>query len=318
MKHHFVINPAAGKGKKIAELEKTINDICIGRELDYEIYHTTEPCDATRYVKECVDADDNMHRFYACGGDGTFNEVAAGACLRDNAEVALIPIGTGNDFWRNFSNGELFTDVEKQIEGSAVEIDAISYNGKFGMNILNIGFDCDVVKQTSKFKRCAWVPSKVAYLLGVIVCLFKRFGKKVRIELDNGEVLERPILLAAMANGQYYGGGYNAAPIAALNDGALDICIVEKISRFTFLKLVSKYKAGTHLQIKNVDKIITYTKQNHIRCSFDEETDFCIDGEIIQGKELDIRVVKDALKFSLPLGCSILEKADARREPLPV
>ncbi len=318
MKHHFVINPAAGKGKKIDALQNEINKICIERELDFEIYRTTEPCDATRYVKSCIGADSSMHRFYACGGDGTFNEVVNGACLADNAEVALIPIGTGNDFWRNFTNGESFTDIQKQIDGESVEIDAIAYNDRYCANILNIGFDCDVVKQTTKFKRRSWVPSKIAYVLGVVVCLFRKFGKKVRIVLDNGDTVERPILLAACANGQYYGGGYNAAPIAALNDGLLDLCVVEKVSRFKFLSLVSKYKAGKHLEIKNADKIITYTEQKHIKCFFDEETDFCVDGEIIRGKTLDISIVKNALKFSLPVGSKIIEKADRRSEAVPV
>ena len=81
-------------------------------------------------------------RFYACGGDGTLGEVVNGAAGQVNAEVGLIPIGTGNDFVRNFADAGDFFDIEAQVMGEARAIDLIKCNDRYGINVVNVGFDC--------------------------------------------------------------------------------------------------------------------------------------------------------------------------------
>ena len=73
MFHHFLINPAAGKGTYTEALVKKIERAAAARGVDYRIYTTARPGDATDYVRREVSASEEMHRFYACGGDGTLN-----------------------------------------------------------------------------------------------------------------------------------------------------------------------------------------------------------------------------------------------------
>ena len=96
MKHIFVINPAAGAVDALEEIKKKVNSEAKG--YDYEFYETKAPHDATEYIKSYCASHPEKVRFYACGGDGTLNEVVNGVVGFDNAEVGCIPSGSGNDF----------------------------------------------------------------------------------------------------------------------------------------------------------------------------------------------------------------------------
>ena len=322
MKHHFIINPAAGTGTFVRTLSEKIRLAAEAREIDYEIYLTKAPGDAIDYVASCVAGDDEMHRFYACGGDGTLCEVVNGAPLSERAEFALIPIGTGNDFCRNFDDRAAFFDIERQIDGTAMPIDLIRYNDRYCVNMLNIGFDCNVVERTVKLKHHPLVPSSMAYSLGVVSTLMHKMTTDMHIELEDGEVIERPLLLMSIANGQFYGGGFHSNPRATLDDGLFDVNIIEKVSRVTFLSLIGSYKAGTHLETGA--KYITYRQSKSLTMHFDTETLMCVDGETAPVTELTVSIVPKATRFVLPHGVSCLSvtteegEAEATEETVPV
>ena len=101
MHHYFIINPAAGQGKA-AKLVPAIREYMEGEGLPFTIYQTKGVGDAMAYMRYM--AKKGPARFYACGGDGTLNEVVNGLKKFPECEVALIPAGTGNDFLRNFTN----------------------------------------------------------------------------------------------------------------------------------------------------------------------------------------------------------------------
>ena len=300
MKHHFIINPAAGKGTFISSLSARIREAAEKTGIDYEIYITTAPGDAQRFVEAALAGDSDRHRFYACGGDGTLCEVVNGAPECPRAEFAVVPIGTGNDFCRNFSDRGAFLDIGRQIAGTPMAIDLIKYNNRYCINMLNIGFDCHVVERTVKFKKSKLIPSSMAYTTGVVATLLHKMHTKMHIELADGEVIERPLLLMSIANGQFYGGGYHSNPRANLSDGLFDVNIIEKVSRATFLSLIGSYKAGTHLE--TAAKYITYRQDTAIALHFDEETAVCADGELETATDLTVTLVPSAASFVLPQG----------------
>ena len=117
MKHIFLINPAAGKkGNAESIIRPQIEDYCGKAGLDYEIYVTKCQGDAQNYCREHAKSGEAL-RFYACGGDGTLYEVVNGAYGYPNCEVAVIPLGSGNDFVRLFGTKEQFCNVEAQVTG---------------------------------------------------------------------------------------------------------------------------------------------------------------------------------------------------------
>ena len=168
MKHFFIMNPAAGKGTKFHNLIDEIHKVCDRRKVSYEIHITEKIGEATEYVKEICQSSEEQVRFYACGGDGTIKEVANGIFGFENAELGIIPMGTGNDFVKNFEHIEMFFDIDAQLDGETRKIDLMKYNNKYAVNLINIGFDCEIAKQAALNRRNIFIPSKVAYTTGIV------------------------------------------------------------------------------------------------------------------------------------------------------
>ena len=310
MKHYFIINPAAGKGKDPEALVAKIKAACREKLIDAEIYLTKAKGDATRFVKEVCDAAKKAAeriRIFSCGGDGTNNEVISGAVGCDCAEVGFIPDGTGNDFIKCFNSQENFTDVAAQLEGASESIDVISCNDKYIMNIMNMGFDCEVVRQTVKLKKLPLVSKSFAYILGVVVELIRKPGIKLSVSLDGGDAENKELLLSTFSNGRFYGGGFNASPKARLCDGLMDVCFVKNISRTKFISIVKHYRSGKYLDMESFNKIVEFRRASSARLEFDREQSFCIDGELFEAKALDMKLLPGALNIIIPKGSSFAE-----------
>ena len=97
MKHLFIINPAAGSRDRTKEYSVAIHESCTARNLDYRIAVSSAPGECTRLAREAAQTGEEV-RIYACGGDGTLNEVAAGAAGYPNAAITAYSGGSGNDF----------------------------------------------------------------------------------------------------------------------------------------------------------------------------------------------------------------------------
>lgn len=267
MRHVFILNPAAGKGDEIAPLRSKLESECKRLGADYFIYITQAPGDATEFIlRECAEGGmfyGEKCRFYACGGDGTISEVLDGAARIDGAEVGVIPIGTGNDFCRSCTPAELYFDIEAQINGTAMPIDAVKYNGKYSANMINIGFDCEVVKEAARIKRKPWVPGGLAYIFALVKTLIRKPGAAFTLSVDGGKPEHYSLLLCAVANGPYCGGGFDALPMAELSDGKVNIIKVKNVTRLKFLTVVKYYKDGTLPDRKTADTLCEYVSCRH-------------------------------------------------------
>ena len=129
----------------------------------------------------------------------------------------------------------------------------------------------------------------------------------MKIIYDDGTVVEKNFTLVAIGNGKFCGGGYCAAPLAKMNDGILDICIINKVSRLTFLKLVSSYKKGTYINNPKALEHINIKRTNHFRMEFNEPVPICIDGEIKGAKTIDFSVIRNAFNFVIPKGSDFIK-----------
>ena len=190
MIYHFIMNPKSGRHKRLAHLEDTIKAACTSRGLKYHIYYTACQGDATEYVKSMLRiTPDDKQRFICVGGDGTLNEIVNADPTNPNGEYGVMPSGTGNDFIKNFTREDLFSSVEAQIDGKAVALDIIKCNEYYCMNMANIGFDCAVAKKASELKK--WkIPPALAYICGVAIVIFKRFGTRMKLVFDDGRVID--------------------------------------------------------------------------------------------------------------------------------
>lgn len=185
MKTLSVLNPAAGKGTAV-----------LGRTG----YITTGIGDCRRFVREECLASPCAH-FDVYGGDGTLNEAINGimdAGAGKTASVKMHPCGSGNDTVKT-------TDASLG-KGKAVPLDLIRWNEGYAVNMLNIGFDCNVVADAGNFKKRYGIAGKLSYILGVIKEFFKPFGEHFQIEAEcaDGEIFryEGEAVLCAVCNGQ--------------------------------------------------------------------------------------------------------------------
>lgn len=306
MRQIHIINPAAGRCKAESFLPST----------PVEIYRSVGVGDIERFVFETCNEDPHVH-FVAYGGDGTLNEVVNGvmqANANAHARVTIVPTGTGNDFVRNFS------DITEP-----VQVDVLRYNDRFSINMLNTGFDCDVVTQTAKMKKLPLVAGSFAYILGVFATLCRKIGRHFSLEILTAEdeeiTIDRNLLLIAAGNGSYCGGGFFAIPQAKTDDALLDLIIINKISRLQFLKLVKDYKAGTYVDAESgkikdrFRDIITHVRAKKVLIH--NMNTICADGEVARETDVAITVIPGAITF-VPATALQQEQAATNEEKIPL
>ena len=180
------------------------------------------------------------------------------------------------------------------------------------VNMVNIGFDCEVVKKMMKIKRSPLVPSKLAYIFGLVLTFIKKPGVNAKISIDGKEEKDYSLLLTTIANGCYCGGGFHSNPHALLTDGKINTLLIDYIGRLRFLMLVSSYKKGTHLVPKN-DNILSAGTYNSIDLTFDGVQSISVDGEIrdVDGK-LHIEPIHNGMRFLLPPSSALKSEGNSK------
>lgn len=313
MKHVFIMNPMAGKTNVsevlIPEIEKLKVEI---PEIEYEVVLTEYQGHgrelASQYAKKYApkDKEDTCTvRIYACGGDGTLNEVVEGTYGCKHVEVGCLPYGTGNDYVKNFGTASDFKDLRNVVEGNSIEVDLIDTNQGVSAEICSLGFDATVGYNTRHYKKLPLCHGKMAYNLSVVESILHPIGTKLKITVDD-QVFEKECLLVCVANGTTYGGGFYCAPEADLCDGLLDVIIVNKISRFFIAKIIAKYSNGTYQDkcevLPEFQHCITYLRGKEIKVEGPKDFVVNLDGECKVLKKVEMKVVKKAMRFILPQG----------------
>lgn len=310
MKYCFIINPASGKAATKEGLEEKIISACQEKGIQPTIIVSKSADDLQSRLTDFYSSmAGEAARIYACGGDGTLSMVVNSIMQledRSNISVGVIPVGTGNDYVRNFTPKELFFDVGAQLDATSYDVDLIKCNDTYAINMINIGFDSHVVCNMVRFRRSKLVPSKFAYILGLVMTLVKKPGVGITISDESGVETHKDLMLMTFANGRYCGGGFNSNPNAYINNGKLNALFVKTISRIQFIMLVKYYKNGTHI-CEKFHKILNEERADFYDIKFDDTTPVSIDGEISFLKKAKISAVKRAIKFLVPHSMSGLE-----------
>ena len=160
----FILNPAAGKHDQTSELTGLIRRAAEAHGLNYQICTTEYKGHAAQIVgREAGSTPSETCRFYACGGDGTLNEVVRGAAEYENAQVACYPCGTGNDFIKIFAHPENFLDMDALIEADVVPMDLIRMNDMFAINLCSAGIDARVADWVGRHNHRVPLAGKLVY-----------------------------------------------------------------------------------------------------------------------------------------------------------
>ena len=238
------------------------------------------------------------YRIYACGGDGTLNEVVNGAAGHDNVAITTFAGGSGNDLARMFNEPEAFRDLERLLDAEETTFDLIRCNDDFSLNICSVGLEARIGTDVANYNRLPLLSGFRAYAVSSLVNTIRGVSEHYVVEI-NGERIDAKQTLMCACNGRFYGGGFNPVPDADPTDGKLEVLIVKKVSRLQVLGIIGKYKNG---QYKKYPQLIRHLSTDHMRILCDKPTSINLDGELRTAQVVDIRLAEEKLRFFYPKG----------------
>jgi len=299
MKSRLIVNPVSGTDSGPDYLQ-TINERLRAAVGEMDIVMTTGPCDAADAAESAARDGDYGHIFVA-GGDGTLNEAVNGVAQVEGAlrriTFGVIPLGTGNDFAAALGLPE---DVEESIQillaGRTVEADVGALNGRRFVNVSAGGFIAEVSDAVNP--QLKTIAGKLAYLVGGAQVLFEYEPVKASITVEGGAGPdagpdELGLELFAVCNSRLVGGGRLIAPRAVIDDGLLDVCLVEAMPTLEFLGLLARVSEGGHV----TDDRVHYFRARSVELRFDRRIKVNTDGEVLETDSCRYTVEPRAARF---------------------
>jgi len=311
MKHLFIVNPAAGSRNQTEDYRKKIAQVCESRGLDYSIRVSGAPGRCCKIAREAAESEES-YRIYACGGDGTLNEVVNGAAGFPNVSVTVFSGGSGNDFARMFSEPDAFKSLERLLDAEEVEFDLIKCNEDYSLNICSVGLDARIGHDVASYKRIPLLSGFRAYAVSTVVNVIRGIFEHYVVEV-NGERIDGQQTLICACNGRFYGGGFCPVPHADPTDGKLEVLLIRDVSRLKVAQVVGAYKNGKYADYPD---IIRYFRADHVRILCDKPTGINLDGEKREAEIIDIRIADEKLRFFYPKGITF--KPEAAKEAATV
>ena len=228
----------------------------------------------------------------ALGGDGTINEVLNGLDT-EKVKFGIIPSGSGNDFIAAAGIPEdpiEATDLILNCE--AKPTDYMVCGGVRGLNIIGTGIDVDILNRCKKSKI---LRGKLQYVISLIISLILFKFYKFRI-CKGEEKTEKEALIACVGNGNRFGGGIRMCPEAKIDDGELDFVIAGKLKKRKIPHAFVKLMQGKILE----QDFTSFERCEHVRLEFDKPVTIQVDGELYDGLDFDLSIVKSGIKIYRP------------------
>lgn len=288
----LIVNPSSGKDKSPDYLPE-INRALRARFGMMEIVMTTGSRDGEAAAAQA--AADGCDHVFVAGGDGTLNEVVnglMGAGALDRVTIGLLPLGTGNDFARMLHLSEDPAEaVASLVEAREVAVDVGTLNGRAFINASGGGFISEVSEAVDD--RLKSIAGKLAFLIGGAQVVLDYAPVPVRIQVDAQAPFDATPHMFAVCNARQIGGGRLIAPHAEIDDGLLDVCLVDAMPLFEFVALLRKVADGSHLD----DERVRYFRTRALTMTFERPVKVNTDGELLEATECVYRVLPGAARF---------------------
>ena len=303
MRHIFIINPHAGKRDSTARIYAMADRLREVHGLECACMLTDRPGGAADMARKLAESGEYV-RIYACGGDGTAHEVANGIAGFPNAAMTVIPVGTGNDFLKNFGpDAEKFSDAENLWNGEAFPLDLIDCNGRLCLTIACCGLDARVAEDVHRYGNSPLLSGKGSYIASIAVnFLLSAISRRWTLSVDGSRAEADDFTLVSLCNGRYYGGGFFPVPEARMDDGVLHAVVVRKVSRLDFIRLIGDYSKGLHAKLPA--HLIRVFPAKELHLTAEEDIACCLDGECFRSREITLRLADRQVNFFGPAGCS--------------
>jgi YegS/Rv2252/BmrU family lipid kinase len=296
-----IVNPQAAGGKT-GRRWPAISARLASRLGTVTTRFTTGPGHAIELTRELLDA--GYSQIIAAGGDGTINEAANGFFrdgkpLRDDARLGLLPLGTGGDFRRSLGiEASLEPALEVLAAGKTRRIDmarAVFQGGeRLFINLTSFGMGGEVAARSRNF--LSPLGGKLSFLYATAAVFFRYRPKRIRLTLDGREAGVFSPLNIATGNGRFHGGGMHVCPRAVMDDGLLEVTVIDHLGWFELAR---------DLAVLYSDDIYRHPKAHHYRArkveaSCDEPVHLEVDGEALGTLPVAIEVMPRAITVIAP------------------
>ena len=263
-----IVNPRAGRGygaKAAPQIEQFLRE----QEIDFDMAHTTRHREAINMARQAT--LDGYETIIAAGGDGTYHEVINGVLAASpddgpgRSTVGVLPVGSGSDFAYAVGMPPDLKDAcarlaqgqTKTVDLGRVTVD-VPLEGepstRYFDNTVGMGFDGVVTEECQKFKHLRGMALYLPAVLKTIFVTLRPARSEItyRINESAPQKIQSTVLMATVCNGPREGGGFFVAPGARNDDGLLDVCVADMVSRLKILGLVPHFMKGTHVDKPNV------------------------------------------------------------------
>jgi YegS/Rv2252/BmrU family lipid kinase len=254
-----IVNPVAGASTTYRKWPK-INSLLRHVGLSFDFQYTEGVGHAIELARDA--ANGGCQFLVAVGGDGTVHEVANGILLSDDlneATIGIISTGTGGDFIRSAGIDRDYVKACSLLTGTRrrlIDVGVVEYHKegqshrRFFINSSGVGFDAAVAETSNHLPK--FLGGTIPYVIGLLKSLVNYQNKLVTISTDDKTESKR-ILSVIVANGCYFGGGMRVAPLAAIDDGMLDVITVGDMGKLELLKAFPTIYKGTHIRHPKVE-----------------------------------------------------------------
>ncbi len=307
MRHVFLVNPAAGRCDRTAQIKRDAEAALGSRGIPFTLCVSRGPGDLTRYARDAVVSGEDTV-LYACGGDGTLNEVLQGAASFTNAVLTHIPSGSGNDFVKLFDDPTAFRDLDRLLSGREVHLDLIRVkaDGKsyYAANICSMGLDARIGTQIDRYRRFPGLGGKGAYLASTVVNVLKGTRQPFTIDFGSRRVSGEKTLIC-ICNGSWYGGSFHPVPDARADDGLLDVLTVDAVSLPRLATAIGAYKKGLYARFPG---LIDHCRTDALTVTCPTPQVINLDGEAVTACRAAFTLLPHNLRFLTPAGVRLLSK----------
>ena len=293
-RYTFIVNPEAGRGHGRKLLEPLRRELQ-ARKVEHQILVTRRSGEAVELARNCFGAT-----VVSVGGDGTLNEIVNG--FREDGEaLGIIPAGSGNDFIKAVNNPKRLNDaLDVVLAGRIRRVDVgviscsaanpgpgtVETSDRSFLNGVGVGFDGAVAARMRTIKHLG---GTAVYVVAVLQTLGRFKSPWFRTTIDGVEANSRNLLIA-IGNGCCAAGSFYLTPEAVVDDGLLDLCLIQDVSVGKILRLMPFVMLGRHGWIREVsfqksrEKILIESNE-----SFAVHADGEVVGQGVNGVSITLR-----------------------------
>jgi YegS/Rv2252/BmrU family lipid kinase len=297
-----IVNPNAGNGKGKKDWAE-ISNLLKNKALPFTVKFTERKGHAIHLSVEGIAA--GYRKIITVGGDGTLNEVVNGAflskvCPTTDISLALIPVGTGNDWGRMFGiplNHEKAINIIAEKKVLLHDIGLVSYfegsekMERYFINIAGMGLESVVVKRTNHQKDKGY-GGKLIYFYNLLMSLISYKNTRAKITVDD-EVIDADVFSLNVGNGRYCGGGMRQTPRAVPDDGLLDLTIINGMGKFEIIRNLKILYDGTILRHPKIEGY----KCKNIKITSDATMYTEADGESLGHTPVEFNIIPDGIRI---------------------